>query len=325
MEGLKLYSRTDVLALTNEREGETKLGEKVQTITDLENLAASSAPFVLLGIPEDIGVRANYGIAGTSTAWTPFLKAILNVQSNSFLSGSEILLLGHFEFKDPKDTSLPSLSKKVEEIDDQVYPVIQKIIAAGKTPIVIGGGHNNAFPIIKGISLHHQKPIDVVNVDAHADLRETNGRHSGNPFSYALKEGYLKNYGIFGLHENYNNSTVLSLIRTSPNINCIYFDELIKSKDRTALLHDFVRPFEYNMGLEIDLDSIENVLSSAGTPSGFTLNDIRRLVLNGKKKFYYLHLCEGAAEMSDGRTGPSTAKTLVYLVTDFVKAQLNLR
>lgn len=324
MEGLKLYSRTDILAITNLREGETKLGEKIQTVLSIEDLAGSSARFVVLGIPEDIGVRANYGIAGTSTAWRPFLNALVNVQSNSFLSGADLLLLGHFEFKDPKEPGIPALNKKVEEIDDHVYPIIQKIIAAGKTPIVIGGGHNNAFPIIKGISLHHQKPIDVVNVDAHADLRETNGRHSGNPFSYALKENYLKNYGIFGLHENYNNSTVLSLIKTSSNINCIYFDELIKSKDRTALLHDFVRPFDYNIGLEIDLDSIENVLSSAGTPSGFTLNDIRRLILNAKKKFFYLHLCEGAAEMSDGRTGPSTAKTLVYLVTDFVKAQSNL-
>nr|WP_233167177.1 arginase family protein [Pedobacter sp. ASV2] len=34
-----------------------------------------------------------------------------------------------------------------------VFPIIEKIVAAGKVPIVIGGGHNNAYPIIKGSSL----------------------------------------------------------------------------------------------------------------------------------------------------------------------------
>lgn len=324
MEGLKLYSRTDILNFTNQREGETKLGEKVQTISSLDDLDKSSAPFVLLGIPEDIGVRANYGIAGTASAWEASLKALLNVQSNSFLNGAELLVLGHFHFLEPKETDPKSLSEKVAEIDDLVYPVIQKIAEAGKTPIVIGGGHNNAYPIIKGISLAREKEIDVVNIDAHADLRETNGRHSGNGFSYAIKDGYLKNYSIFGLHENYNNTHVLKQIKENPHVNCIYFDELIKSKDRTQLLHNFVQPMDYNLGLEIDLDSIEYTLSSASTPSGFSLNDMRRLVLNGKKKFYYLHLCEGAVQLADGRKDPTTAKTITYLLTDFIKAQVNL-
>ncbi|PTT03223.1 arginase [Pedobacter sp. HMWF019] len=324
MEGLKLYSPADILALTRQREGEVKLGEKVQTLSSLNDLKQSSAPFVLLGIPEDIGVRANYGIAGTASAWEASLRSLLNIQSNSFLNGAELLVLGHFKFKDPKETDPAALSKKVEAIDDLVYPVIQKIIEAGKTPIVIGGGHNNAYPIIKGVSQAKGKEIDVVNIDAHADLRETNGRHSGNGFSYAIKDNYLKNYSIFGLHENYNNHHVLQQIKENPHINCIYFDELIKTKDRTQLLHNFVQPLDYNLGLEIDLDSIENVLSSASTPSGFTLNDMRRLVLNGKKKFHYLHLCEGAIELSDGRKDPNTAKTIVYLITDFIKAQLNL-
>ncbi len=324
MEGLKLYTPSDIQALTNRREGETKLGEKVQTISDLGALKECKAPFVVLGIPEDIGVRANYGIGGTSGAWQAALKALLNVQSNSFLNGAEILILGHFQFKEPNDSSPDGLSRKVEEIDEFVYPVIRQIIEAGKVPVVIGGGHNNAYPIIKGVSLAIENKIDVVNIDAHGDLRETKGRHSGNGFSYAIKDGFLKNYGIFGLHENYNNSHVLNLIKERDEINCIYFDELIKSKDRTVLLHSFVHPFDYHLGLEIDLDSIENVLSSASSPSGFTLNDMRRLVLNSKKKFYYLHLCEGAVELADGRKDPLTAKTIVYLLTDFIKAQLNL-
>ncbi|MFW1410820.1 hypothetical protein ACEWAY_23085, partial [Vibrio parahaemolyticus] len=47
---------------------------------------------------EDIGVKANGGIGGADSAWLPFLKAFLNIQSNDFLEGSDILLLGHFDF-----------------------------------------------------------------------------------------------------------------------------------------------------------------------------------------------------------------------------------
>lgn len=323
MEGLKLYSHADVLALTLLREGETKLGENIQTISAFEELAHCSAHFVLLGIPEDIGVRANHGIAGTGSVWNPVLKTLLNVQSNRFLNGSEVLLLGHIEIEEPQEIGIAALQAKVEEIDELVYPIIQKIVALGKIPIVIGGGHNNAYPIIKGLSIAKEKAIDVINIDAHADLRNPQGRHSGNAFSYALKDGYLKKYGVFGLHENYNNNDMLNLISTSSNMSAIYFDELIKTKDRTTIWPDFIKPFDYYMGLEIDLDSIENVLSSASTPSGFTLNDMRRLVLNTKKKLAYLHLCEGAVQLSDGRSDQSTAKTIVYLATDFIKAQLN--
>ena len=78
---------------------------------------------------------------------------MLNTQSNGFLQGEEILVLGHFEIEEPADQSITSLRKKVSEIDELVCPLIEKIIAAGKIPIVIGGGHNNAYPIIKAAYL----------------------------------------------------------------------------------------------------------------------------------------------------------------------------
>ena len=88
--------------------------------------------------------------------------------------------------------------------------LIFKIVSAGKTPIVIGGGHNNAYGNIKGTSLALNKPINVINFDAHTDFRALEGRHSGNGFSYAFQEGFLNNYFIFGIHENYSSKAVLN-------------------------------------------------------------------------------------------------------------------
>lgn len=322
MEGLKIYGKEDIMALTGPREGETKLGERVQVISALDQLKASTARFVLLGIPEDIGVRANQGIGGAATAWIPALKALLNTQSTSFLTGQELLILGHFHFQEPLESDIKALEEAVVQIDEQVYPVIKEIIEAGKVPIVIGGGHNNAYPIIKGLSLALQKPIDVLNIDAHADLRPTNGRHSGNGFSYAIKNGFLRKYAIFGLHQNYNNTGILDQISENPNIDALFFDDLLKNNQSVMeQLQPLLKNLANEIGLEIDLDCIENLLSSAFTPSGFNINDIRRIILGTEKKLAYMHICEGAILLHDGRQSTGTAKAIAYLVTDFIKAQ----
>src|SRR4051812_44325907 len=100
----KTYAKQDILSLVKLRRFETKLGERVQVLSDSSNVAESlktlPAKYVLIGIPEDIGVQANYGNGGTSTAWLSFLQAFLNIQSNDFLTGEELAVIGHFDFGD---------------------------------------------------------------------------------------------------------------------------------------------------------------------------------------------------------------------------------
>ena len=329
MDSLKIYSQSDIDKLIIYRDGETKIGEKVEVYLDGEEdffpnvaisidiLAKSKAKFVLLGIPEDIGVRANAGIAGASTTWMSALMAFLNIQSNRFLSGEDVLVLGHFEIEEPKDLSIIGLRNKVAEIDHLVYPIIEKIVSAGKIPIVIGGGHNNAYPIIKGTSLAKNQAIDVLNIDAHADLRKQEGRHSGNGFTYALAEDYLANYYMYGLHQNYNNEATVNEIETNFKPNAVFFDDILKGTDD----QDFIAKIDSVAGLEIDLDCIQNVLSSAETPSGFTVNEIRKLILTTRTHFSYMHISEGATRLLDGRVSKLTSKLIAYLISDFVKAQ----
>ncbi len=114
-------------------------------------------------------------------------------------------------------------------IDAEVEELIKIITAAGKTPIVIGGGHNNSYPLIKGTAKGLQKAgmmnnsqINVINLDAHADYRIMEGRHSGNGFRYAREEGYLNKYAIIGLHENYNSQSMMDDLYS--NINIQYFE-----------------------------------------------------------------------------------------------------
>lgn len=324
MASFKIFSQGDILNLVNQRDGETKIGEKVQVISQLSDLEKSSAKFVLLGIPEDIGVRANYGIGGAQTAWTPALKSFLNLQQNPFLKGEDILVLGEFNIPENNTADVSVLRKAVAKIDDLVYPVIQTIVAAGKIPIVIGGGHNNCYPIIKGTSLALQAKVNVLNIDAHTDLRNPNeGRHSGNGFSTAIKDNFLDQYRILGLHQNYVSITQLDVISKNDAIKAVYFDDLLREgKDVFDEAEMLLKDVKLLLGLEIDLDCISDTLSSAATPSGFPLNEIRKLILKASQPFCYLHICEGVYLLNDGRREETIGKTIAYLVSDFIKTSI---
>lgn len=322
-DSLKIYASADVLAFVSARAGETKLGQRVQTVSSLENLSESTAKYVVLGIPEDIGVRANNGLGGADSAWIPAITAFLNIQSNDYLTGTEVAALGHFDIEEPADNSLVGLRNKVKEIDALVANVIQKIVAAGKVPIVIGGGHNNAYPLLMGISLAKNTPVNSVNIDAHADLRLVDeGRHSGNGFSTAIANGYLTIYRIFGLHQNYNNQFTLDTIADNKNIDALFFEELPdEPTSRKTVWTRFIADLPEPCSLELDLDSVQSILSSAATPSGITLNEVRSMVRHPGRIFNCFHICEGAVALIDGRTDASTGKSIAYLMSDFIKGQ----
>jgi len=80
---------------------------------------------------------------------------------------------------------------------------------------------------------------------------------------------------------------------------------------------------ESYIGLELDLDCIEQTLSSAMTPSGLTPLHARQYLTFAATdcKIAYLHICEGAAQLDDGRKSDTTGKLISYLVSDFIKAR----
>lgn len=340
MEKLIPFTVNDLAKVTNHRSGEIKFGEKMIVLPKdadkIKFLQESEAKYVLLGIPEDIGVRANYGRPGTASAWENAIKSIANIQHNRFSKGSQIIVLGqldvsaemrdveNLDFNDIDDRS--KLSQLVEKIDKEVSHIIFTIMKAGKTPIIIGGGHNNAYGNIKGSALAKGKPINAVNFDAHSDFRILEGRHSGNGFSYAYEEGFLKKYFIFGLHENYTSKSVLDLIKKlEDRVRYNTYDSvnIRKEKDFTremALALEFIKTDAF--GIEIDLDAIPNIASSAMTISGFSVEELRQFIsfFGQHKNAAYLHICEGAPDLADSPKNNLIGKLIGYLVTDFIKA-----
>ena len=308
------FNSENLSQLFSVREGEEKLGQKVRVNSTPIDL---NGKFVIIGVAEDIGPRANLGFAGAEAGFNAFITRFLNVQSNRFLNGSEIIVYGVVRSSETfSNSDLVELRNTVEHLDLLLEEVLQVVFSSGGIPIVIGGGHNNAYPIIKAYSHVNQKKIDVLNIDPHADFRKLEGRHSGNSFSYAMQEGALGKYTVLGLHQSYNSESMLQDLEKN-GVDFTFFEDYIDDKE--LFYRDLFKFEDKQFGLEIDMDTIKQMPSSAYTPSGFSVEEIRRALrfLANSSKVVYLHLPEAAPQ--NEREATFVGKVITYLVTDFIK------
>lgn len=327
------YKKTTIQSLIDFRDGETKLGQKINYLEDVNNLSSISPEieYLILGLPEDIGPRANCGNSGSLNSWEAFITKFVNTQANRFIPSEKIMLLGYVDFSSLhqkanllnfKGSDLILGRTYVEEMDEYISSIIKQIQNQNKKLIIIGGGHNNAYPIIRGTFEALNTPLNVINCDPHADFRLLEGRHSGNPFSYAKNKGYLNKYHVLGLHENYNSEKMLSTMDNTEGITYSMFEELLFSGNS---FENIVKKGSQNIyskacGVELDVDSIKDFPSSAVSPYGITLEQASQYLkytiseLNPK----YVHIPEAAVynEKDKNRVG----KALAYLVTNSIKA-----
>ena len=326
---LHIQSQETLEQIISKRDGETKIGEKLRYCYSLEDIEESDAHYVLFGIAEDFGVRGNYGKRGTANAWDAFLNAFVNIQENDYNKGKNILLLGYISVT-PNDIKYSSpkevLGDIVSRIDKKVALIVKTIVAAGKIPIIIGGGHNNAYGNIKGASQAINDTMNVINIDAHTDLRTTDYRHSGNGFSYALsldnpEEASLDKYTVFGLHKNYTPQYIFDLFKKHENrLQYHLLEDSWQSDVPLAQQFDSCLAFvsQKAFGLELDCDAMTNFPSSAITPSGLDINSVRQCIMRAasQKNCTYFHICEASpGRKKAGQVG----KAISYFVTDFIR------
>jgi formiminoglutamase len=317
------YDLNDVDGLESE-DNAVSFAQSLEICVDIEELSSLKAKYILIGIPEDIGVRANMGRSGASEAWEAFLKSFLSLQQTSVNDVSRFCVLGNVFTEDlmnqavdlnpSKHKDRKQLSDLVSLLDQRVSEIATKIMEAGKVPIVIGGGHNNCYPLLR--SCGYSESIDCINIDAHTDLRAAKGRHSGNGFNHAIHDGYLKSYYILGIQENYLSQPMLDLIDSNLNINYSPYGSingLADSAAQVALQHiDSTR-----FSLEIDMDVVANFPSSAQSPVGYSFQEVRSLIseiiMQASSFPQYIHICEAAPKYGyENQVG----KALATLVND---------
>ena len=268
--------------------------------------------FCILGISEAIGPFANYGRTGAEYAFAAFFKHFISWP----FQGQSVQILGNVRFigNFPEEATKASLF--VEELDEFIYTILNERIAENQIPIVIGGGHNNALPLMRWAKKNRQFQ-NVINFDAHTDCRTPNRRHSGNSFSYALKENILEKYIAFGVQAHGVTPAMQHIINDFGAKVFSYESYLLGEYNLTDKVQFFLNNKNGNIGIEIDMDSIAYMPSSASSPSGWSLDELRRILLViNSTQVAYLHLTEAAVfEASNERI---VGRALALLSLDFI-------
>jgi guanidinopropionase len=80
----------------------------------------------------------------------------------------------------------------LEQAHQEIAAFYRIVVAAGVTPLSVGGDHSISLPILRAVATG--RPVGMIHIDAHSD---TGGDymgsrfHHGSPFSRAVEEGLL--------------------------------------------------------------------------------------------------------------------------------------
>lgn len=334
----------DPAAWCTPRAGEVRLGQTLAALpavsslqtyeTELADAWQQGARIALLGVPESIGPRANLGRGGAETAWSAALRGLCNLQASAAIASHELLLVGQVECSDLQQqaaalrtndaSQLNQLRELCAQLDQRVMQVLAPLFNKGWQVILIGGGHNNAYPLLRSLSEAVEQPVAAMNLDPHADFRAREGRHSGNGFSYAHTEGYLANYHVVGLHPGKNNAESLKQLAAAGfTYHSVHEFYLHDSQQILTACAAQAQAWQRPLGIEVDVDALQGVPASAINFNGLTITQGFAYVatLAALAKVRYLHLAEAAPSLHPaGREAGDTA--CAQLLSELVLAYL---
>jgi formiminoglutamase len=154
---------------------DVRLGEIVSVRE--EDYAASK--IVIIGCPQDEGVRRNNGREGARMAPAAIRKEFYRL--TPFGIRTKI-----FDFGDT------IIQDSLEETHDAHCRIISQLLRDGKKVISLGGGNDISYP--DGCAMAEvfgKENWIAINIDAHFDVRADNQRNSGTPYRQLLEEKLL--------------------------------------------------------------------------------------------------------------------------------------
>jgi formiminoglutamase len=137
---------------------------------------------VLIGFPQDEGVRRNGGRVGAARAPDEIRRWLHR------LTPSDCQADIHVADLPPLDLGNVRISGELEESQAALGEIVAAVLQHEAIPIVLGGGHETAYGHFLGYAAE-KRNVGIINLDAHLDLRpltDSKG-HSGSPFRQALE------------------------------------------------------------------------------------------------------------------------------------------
>ena len=153
-------------------------------------------------------------------------------------------------------------SGKPEKVIDLISKNVKTILELKKIPVILGGEHTVTWGVIKGYLDAGQKDFGVVQIDAHADLRDA---YEGDKYSHASVMRRIVEAGV-PLVQLGNRAYCEEELEARRKHKVLAFDanQLVpKSVSKIAL----PRKFPAKVFFTVDVDGIDpSVLPATGTP-----------------------------------------------------------
>jgi len=273
-------------------------------------------PLVVIGYPSDAGVRANQGRPGAAEGPSALRTACSNLPAPSAFS-----LFDAGDVSGPKDDVLAW--------QRSLAAAVAAVRVGGGMPIVLGGGHDQAFGHWLGVVETASKGaiVGCIKIDAHVDMRPlTRGHpHSGSPFmqvhSHSALIGAPFRYLLLGMQPAHNTPALLQSA-AAHGAQIVDADAFTPSQESSmaAIINRFIASVDL-LCLSIDLDAFLASSApgvSAPSPMGILPDAMLRTVLRriaGSGKVAGIELAECSPPLDiGGRTARLGAALLDCVV-----------
>src|SRR5262245_19543369 len=145
-----------------------EFGGTTPTSTDFEH-----SRVVILPVPLD---RTTSYIAGTRNGPHEILVASSHMELWDEEMDVDVHGVGIFTLP---EMELPFST--IDEVMEEIHRIAAEIVRHDKFPVILGGEHSITAPVVRALASKHPG-LSVLQIDAHADLRET---FMGSPFNHA--------------------------------------------------------------------------------------------------------------------------------------------
>lgn len=167
------------------RFGDVTLQQSGEPSDEVIDDIPSSVKVVLVGMPQHIGVVRNGGRPGAAGGPEAIRRAFYrlasyDVETDTRISSGYLYDIGDID-----------CSGELEEIHDRLAALVTEIVGSGRTPVILGGGHDVTYAGVSGVERSLGR-LGLFNFDAHLDVRPpTPTRNSGTSIRMGVDEGLL--------------------------------------------------------------------------------------------------------------------------------------
>ncbi len=254
--------------------------------------------YVIFGVPFDSTVSFR---SGEKLAPNEIRMASYNMESYSTYRGVDLKRAGIFDLGDIEEYHQP------DEMLEEVYSVVDRIVSDGKFPIMLGGEHSITYGAVKRIK------SKVIFIDAHTDYRDS---YMGHKFSHAcVARRTCEIVGKENVVSIGSRSISKEEMEAGPQK---YFTSFEVNRDASNM-KSFLKKFSTSpVYLSIDFDGFDpSFAPGVGTPEPFGINPmiVMDILESTGRNLVGLDLNEITPTFDNGNTSMLAARILQEVVS----------